>query len=162
MHSPVVIWGVRFGADRSWKNLLHGPLFWSLSAPHPSEYGMRAQRCQCVSDCCFLLQVAYVLQDWWLTDWWVIPGLTQSALKSTQSFTFPQSQGERWGLFSLLFWPSRSFPELKLNFLWVEYESLVVSPHVPPLSSFFTDNFFSFVRTFNFVLRYSWLTLLWY
>ncbi|ELR46244.1 hypothetical protein M91_21671 [Bos mutus] len=57
------------GIDRSRKNLLRGPLFWSLSAPHPSERGMRAHRCQCVSDCCFLLQVAYVLQDWWLTDW---------------------------------------------------------------------------------------------
>ena len=32
---------------------------------------------------CFLLQVAYALQDWWLAYWWVIPGLTQSAVKST-------------------------------------------------------------------------------
>ena len=160
MPSPVVIWGVGFGADLSRKDLLHGPLFWRLPLPHPGERGWGSVTS--VSEwLCFLLQVAYALQDWWLTDWWVIPGLTHSAVKSTRT-SLSHRVRERWGLFSLLFWPSRSFPELKLNFLWVEHDSLVVSPHVPPFSSFFTDNFFSFFRTFNFVLKYSWLTLLWY
>ena len=57
---------------------------------------------------------------------------------------FPQNQGERWGSFSLLFWPSRSFPEERWKFLRVVCDPQVVSPHVPPFSSFFTDNSFSF------------------
>ena len=99
----------------------------------------------------FLLQVSYVLQDWWLSSWWVIPGLTQSAIKSTGSL-ISQSPGKRQGLFSLLFWSSCSFPEEK--FLLVECDPPMVSPHVWPSAashnfenrkSWFKLNFFFFL-----------------
>ena len=135
---PVVIWGMGLGTDLSWKDHLH-----VLEPFHPPSYwaGCEAQWCQCVSDCCFLLQVAFVLQDWWLAYWWVIPHLTQSTVKSTWNLTFPQSQGERWGLFSLLFWPSHSFPEEKVNILWVDCDPALVSPHVWPSAASSQDNF---------------------
>ena len=87
-------------------------LFWSLSVPHPGKPGVRLSDVS-VWVTCFLLQVAYALQDWWLAYWWVIPDLTQSTVKSAWNLTFPQSGGEGRGLFSLLFWLSHSFPEKK-------------------------------------------------
>lgn len=80
-------------------------VFWSLSIPSLVS-GVRGL--SNVSVCCFLLQVVYILQDWWLADWWVIPGLSQSAVKYIWSLTFPQAGG-RWRLFSLFFWPSSNF-----------------------------------------------------
>ena len=92
---PVIIWGMGLGTDLSQKDRLH---ILELFRP-PSEWaGCEAQWCQRVSDCCFLLQVAYVLQDWWLAFWWVILGLTQSTVKSKQRKPhFPTESGGEMG-----------------------------------------------------------------
>ena len=59
------IWDVGLGADLSQKDCLH-----ILEPFHlqPGEWGVRLSDVS-MSDCCFLLQVAYVLQDWWLAYW---------------------------------------------------------------------------------------------
>ena len=119
-------------------------VFWSLSIPHASERWFEGS---VMSVCEWLLfpvpgclrpagLVACIL----VSDSWSDPKCCEIYTKPP----FPQSQGERWGKFSLLFWPSCSFPEERWKFLWMVCDPLMVSPHVPPFSSFFTDNSFSF------------------
>ena len=147
---PVVIWDVGLGADLSWKDRL------CVLEPFYPPCSVSGVWGSVMSVCEWLL--------------FPFPGCLRPAglvacILVSDSWSDPRCWeiGLGWGLFNLHLRPSGNFLEEKVNFLRVAGDHLVVSPHVPLFSSFFTDNLFSFFCfwTFCFVLEYSQLAMLW-
>ena len=139
---PMVIWGVGLGADLSRKDCLCvlEPFY-----PHASERWFEGS---VISVCEWLL--------------FPVPGCLHPAglvacILVSDSWYDPKCWeiGPGWGLFNLHLRPSSNFLKEKVNFLRVECDHLVVSPHVPLFNSFFTDNLFSFFAFELFVLYWS-------
>ena len=107
-------------------------MFWSLSIPHPGERGVRLSDVSVwvtvVS--CSRLPTSCRIGGLHTGEWFLV---WPKGLWNLHEVSLSHSRGDRWNLFSLLFWPSQ--------FLWKRSKVLVGGVQLSPylaLSSFLT------------------------